>query len=91
MHTNKQRYIDQMINRDVVEKVHKRMHDELVAITKSDFAESEGGFPLERPLMSIPTLLPVGTGVASLRISHKCSTFHSFSGSLRMHLIPPLR
>ena len=43
MHTNKQRYIDQMINRDVVEKVHERMHNKLVAITKSDFAESEGG------------------------------------------------
>lgn len=31
MHTNKNQYIDQMINRDVLEKVHERMNDEMVA------------------------------------------------------------
>ena len=31
MQTNKNQYIDQMVNRDVLEKVHERMNDEMVA------------------------------------------------------------
>src|ERR1700681_1397470 len=43
MHTNKQRYIDQMVNRDVLERVHERMNDEIVtaATFNTDFADSE--------------------------------------------------
>jgi hypothetical protein len=36
MHTNKQNYIDQMVNLDMVEKVHERMSDEVVATTQMD-------------------------------------------------------
>jgi hypothetical protein len=33
MHTNKHNYIDQMVNREVLERVHERMNDELVNST----------------------------------------------------------
>ena len=39
-HTNKQHYIDQMVNRDALENAHERMNDEIVAAT----AASNSGF-----------------------------------------------
>jgi hypothetical protein len=41
MQTNRQCYLDQMVNRDVVEKAHERMNDEMVAA--AHFAVSETG------------------------------------------------
>jgi hypothetical protein len=44
MHTNKHNYIDQMVNREVLERVHERMNDELVATAKAaNFADLEEG------------------------------------------------
>jgi hypothetical protein len=52
MHTNKQRFIDQMVNRDILEKVHEKMNDEMVVAeaniaaveTDSAAAERDGSF-----------------------------------------------
>jgi hypothetical protein len=43
IHTNKQDYIDQMVNREGVEKVHEKMNDEMVAATAVSIADSEEG------------------------------------------------
>ena len=40
---NKQCYIDQMVNRDILEKAHKRMNDVIIAASNCDFADSEKG------------------------------------------------
>jgi hypothetical protein len=46
MYTNKQCYIDQMVNREVLENTHERMNDEFVAAaaaSNGDFADLEEG------------------------------------------------
>ena len=52
MHTNKQQYIDQMVNREVLERVHERMNDEVVAAAlataRAEFSE-EGQSPGTNP------------------------------------------
>ena len=55
-HTNKQRYIDQMVNRDALENAHERMNDEVVASTaasNSSFEDSDKG-PSESATMPPP-------------------------------------
>ena len=57
-HTNKQCYIDQMVNRDALENAHKRMNNEIVAATAaltSGFKNLDKGLPslLPCPLLSI--------------------------------------
>jgi hypothetical protein len=44
MQTNKQDYVDQMVNRESLERVHERMNDELVAwaMAAADPMDSEG-------------------------------------------------
>ena len=44
MHTNKHNYIDQMVNREILERVHERMNDELITTANANLAEegSEG-------------------------------------------------
>jgi hypothetical protein len=57
MHTNKHNYIDQMVNREVLERVHERMNDELAATAlatasktaRDNFAESTGTTPCIDP------------------------------------------
>lgn len=45
MHTNKQRFIDQMVNRDIVEKVHEKMSNEVDMAEATIASDSEDSGP----------------------------------------------